>query len=59
MASFSFMAMVTSIVSLAASEFDGDNIESAAVMGTAGMRVYLNAMNWDSMNYHLHNGDIL
>jgi hypothetical protein len=37
MASLSFMAMVTSIVSLAAFEFDGDDIEPASVMGTAGM----------------------
>jgi hypothetical protein len=52
MASFSFMATVTRIVSLAAVEFDGNNIEAASVMGTAGMQVYLNATNLDSMNYH-------
>lgn len=56
MASFSFMAIIASIVSLAAFEFDGDNIQLASIMGTAGMRVYLNAMNGDAMNDRRHTG---
>jgi hypothetical protein len=55
MASFSFMAMVTGIISLAAFEFDGDNIQPASVMGTAGMRVYFNAMNSNAMSDRRHN----
>ncbi len=34
-AGFGLMAMVTSIISLAAFEFDGDNVKVAAIMGTA------------------------
>jgi hypothetical protein len=54
MISFSFMALVTSVVSLTAFEFDGDTIKLAAVMGTAGMCVYRNAIHGDSMNTHPH-----
>src|SRR6266446_2687247 len=56
MISFSFMALVTSVVSLTAFEFDGDNIKLAVVMGTAGLCVYRNARHGDSMNAHPHKG---
>jgi hypothetical protein len=55
-ASLGFMTIVARIVSPAAFELDGNNIELAAIMGTAGTRVYVNAMNLDPMNDHLHSG---
>jgi len=54
MISFSFMALVTSVVSLTAFEFDSDTIKLAAVMGTAGLCVYRNAIHGDAMNTHPH-----
>jgi hypothetical protein len=54
MISFSFMALITSVVSLTAFEFDGDTIKLAAIMGTAGMCIYRNAIHGDSMNTHPH-----
>jgi hypothetical protein len=56
MISFSFMALITSVVSLTAFEFDGDTIQLAAVMGTAGLCVYPNAIHGDSMNAQPHTG---
>jgi hypothetical protein len=54
MIGLSCMALVTSIVSLTAFEFDGDTIQLAAVMGTAGLCVNRNAIHEDSMNTHPH-----
>jgi len=54
MISFSCMALVTSVVSLTAFEFDSDTIKLAAVMGTAGMCLYRNAIHGDAMNTHPH-----
>jgi hypothetical protein len=56
MISFSLMALVTSVVSLTAFKFDGDKIKLAAVMGTAGLCVYPNAIHGDSMNAQPHTG---
>jgi len=54
MTSFSFMTLVTSVVSLTAFEFDGDTIQLTVVMGTAGLGVYLNTIDGDSMHTHPH-----
>ena len=56
MISCSFMALVTSVVRLTAFEFDGDTIQLAVVMGTAGLCIYRHATHGDAMNAHPHKG---
>ncbi|GGF19860.1 hypothetical protein GCM10010954_18300 [Halobacillus andaensis] len=41
-----FVAVVAGIVIIAAVKFNGDNIHFAMVMGTAGLRIELNAFNF-------------
>ncbi len=52
MVCFCFMALITSVVRLAAGEFDGEDIERAAVMSTAALRGDLHAVDWNAMNTH-------
>jgi hypothetical protein len=49
-----FMTLVAGVVRLAALEFDGDNIERAAIMGTAAPTVDLHPVHGDTMNDSLH-----
>jgi hypothetical protein len=54
MTGFPFVTVEAGIIGPAAVEFYRDDIELAAIMRTAGMRIYLDASNWNSRNPKFH-----